>query len=63
MALLQSGRELKRAVTLDTACRFGGVTRRAIENAANRGDLLTEGKRTRRRVLVSSLLEYFPPEK
>jgi hypothetical protein len=55
--------EFKRAVTLDVARRFGGVTRRAIEDAAQRGTLTTEGNRLRRRVLVDSLLKYFPPEK
>jgi hypothetical protein len=64
MDLLRSGGKLKRAVTLDVARRFGGVSRRAIEDAAkkNKG-LKTEGKRLQRRVLVASLLEYFPPEK
>jgi hypothetical protein len=61
--LLQAGGEYKRAVSLDVACRYGGVTRRAIEDAAKRGSLQTKGKRTHRKVLVVSLLEYFPPEK
>jgi hypothetical protein len=56
------GGELKRAVTLEIARRFGGVTRRAIHDAAMKGSLTTEGKRQQRRVLVASLLEYFPPE-
>ena len=54
--------ELKRAVSLDVARRFGGVSRRAIEDAASKGALMTEGKRTQRKVLVRSLLDYFPPE-
>jgi hypothetical protein len=55
--------ELKRAVTLDIARRFGGVTKRAIHHATHHGKLLTEGKGQQRRVLVDSLLKYFPPEK
>jgi hypothetical protein len=55
--------ERKRAVTLDAAKRFGGVTRRTIEAAAQKGTLQTEGKGQQRRVLVESLLKYFPPEK
>jgi hypothetical protein len=61
--LLATDGKLKRAVTLDVASRFGGVTRRAIEDAARKGWLKTEGRRQQRRVLVDSLLEYFPPEK
>lgn len=53
---------LKRVVNLEIAGRFGGVSRRAIEDAAKKGRLKTEGKRTHRRVLVTSLLEYFPPD-
>jgi hypothetical protein len=55
--------ELKRAVTLDIASRFGGVSRRAIEGAAKNGRLKSEGSRMNRRVLVDSLLQYFPPER
>lgn len=54
---------LKRAVTLEIARRFGGVSRRAIDAAAKKGSLRTEGRRQQRRVLVASLIEYFPPEK
>src|SRR5205823_6265624 len=54
--------KLKNAVTLDVACRFGGVTRRAIEKALKKGPLQAEGDRQNRRVLVDSLLKYFPPE-
>jgi hypothetical protein len=54
--------KLKRAVNLDTACRFGGVGSRAIEKAIKKGSLQAEGDRQNRRVLVSSLLQYFPPE-
>jgi hypothetical protein len=55
--------ELRRAVTLDVAHRFGGVSRRAIDEAAHKGLLKTEGRHQQRRVLVESLLKYFPPEK
>lgn len=55
--------KLKRAVTLDVARRFGGVSRRAIQDAARKNTLKTEGKHHQRRVLVDSLLAYFPPEK
>jgi hypothetical protein len=55
--------ELKRVVTLDVARRFGGVSLRAIQDAAKNGKLATEGERLHRRVLVASLLRYFPPEK
>lgn len=55
--------KLKRAVTLEIARRFGGVTLRAIQDAAKNGKLRTEGVRQQRRVLVESLLRYFPPEK
>jgi len=63
LGLLQADGKRKRAVTLDTARRFGGVSRRAIDDAVARGSLKTEGKRQQRRVLVDSLLKYFPPEK
>jgi hypothetical protein len=55
--------QFKKMVTIDVARRFGGVTRRSIENAANKGSLRTEGRRQQRRVLVESLLKYFPPER
>lgn len=55
--------ELKRNVSLDVARRFGGVSLRAIQEAAKKHKLLTEGTRPNRRVLVESLLKYFPPEK
>jgi len=63
LEILRTDGQLRRAVTLDVARRFGGVTRRAIEDAARKGTLKTEGKRQQRRVLVESLLKYFPPEK
>lgn len=55
--------KLKRAVTLDVARRFGGVSRRAIDEAAHKGLIKTEGRRQQRRVLVESLVKYFPSEK
>ena len=55
--------ELKQAVNLEVASRYGGVSRRAIEDAGKRNALKMKGKRHQRRVLVDSLLEYFPPEK
>jgi hypothetical protein len=58
-----TGGQLKRAVTLDVAARFGGVSKRAIEVAAKKCKLSTEGTRQQRRALVDSLLKYFPPEK
>jgi hypothetical protein len=64
LAILQgTDGKRRRAVTLDIARRFGGVSRRAIDAAAHKGLLKTEGKRQQRRVLVDSLLQYFPPEK
>jgi hypothetical protein len=53
----------KTAVTLEVARRFGGVTKRAIHAAVANGKLATLGKRQQRKVLVDSLLKYFPPEK
>jgi hypothetical protein len=62
-ALLQEADgKLKRFVSFDAASRFGGVTKRAIEKAARKGSLEKEGKRLNRRILVESLLKYFPPE-
>jgi hypothetical protein len=61
--ILTTDGQLKRAVTLDVARRFGGVSARAIQDAARNGKLVTEGTRLQRRVLVESLLRYFPPEK
>ena len=55
--------ELKKAVTLDLAARFGGVSKRAISKAVKKGTLESHGERMNRRVVVSSLLKYFPPEK
>ena len=57
------GGELKRVVTLEIAARYGGVSVRAIQDAAKKGRLKTEGERMNRRVHVDSLLQYFPPEK
>ena len=54
--------ERKRVVTLDTACRYGGVSKRAIQKALRKGALKSEGEGPNRRVLVQSLLDYFPPE-
>jgi hypothetical protein len=54
--------KLKNTVTLDVASRFGGVSRRAIEKAVKKRTLLAEGDRLNRRILVHSLLKYFPPE-
>src|SRR5205823_1114243 len=54
--------KLKSAVTLDVARRFGGVSRRAIEKAVKKESLQAEGDRQNRRILVPSLLKYFPPE-
>ena len=54
--------KLKRAVTLDVARRFGGVSRRAIEKAAKKGSLEAAGEGPNRRIVVKSLLKYFPPE-
>jgi hypothetical protein len=54
--------QLKRAVTLEIARRFGGVTRRAIEKAARKGALESEGDGLNRRIIVQSLLSYYPPE-
>jgi hypothetical protein len=55
--------ELKKLVTVDVAARFGGVGRRAIEKAISNGKLESQGQRRNRRVIVSSLLRYFPSEK
>jgi hypothetical protein len=63
LEILRANGQLKRTVTLDVARRFGGVSRRAIDQAARKGLLKTEGKGQQRRVLVDSLLKYFPSEK
>jgi hypothetical protein len=55
--------QLKRAVTVDVARRFGGVGRRAIEKAVKKGSLESEGEGPNRRIIVQSLLKYFPPKK
>jgi hypothetical protein len=52
----------KKAVTLDVASRFGGVTRRAIEKAIEKGSLAAVGTGPNRRIPVESILKYFPPE-
>jgi hypothetical protein len=62
IALLRDGGTYKRSVMVKTASQFGGVGKRAIEKAAQKGTLETEGKGPNRRILVKSLLEYFPPE-
>jgi hypothetical protein len=54
--------KFKRVVTLETAARFGGRTRRAIEKAAKKGSLESEGDGPNRRIVVQSLLKYFPTE-
>jgi hypothetical protein len=60
--ILRAGGKLNRVVTLDVARRYGGVSKRAIEKAATKGAIETEGKGPNRRILVVSLLKYFPPE-
>lgn len=62
MILRGTDGELKRTVTLDVASRYGGVSRRAIEKAARKGSLDAEGTGPNRRILVRSLLKYYPPE-
>lgn len=52
----------KDLVTFNTAAKFGGVTKRAIEKAAAKGSLKAVGSSRNRRISVPSLLEYFPPE-
>ncbi len=52
----------KEFVTVETACAFGGVGRRAIEKAVRKGSLLSEGEGPNRRISAASLLKYFPPE-
>jgi hypothetical protein len=54
--------QFKRAVTVDVARRFGGVSKRAIEKAVRKGALKSEGAGPNRRIIVQSLLDYFPPE-
>jgi hypothetical protein len=61
--LYDSDGKLKRAVTVSTAANVGRVTRRSIEKAIKKGALLSEGKGTQRRIVVESLLKYFPPDK
>ena len=60
--ILKAGGVLKTAVTVETASRFGGVTTRAIWRALEKGGLESEGTGPNRRVVVASLLKYFPPE-
>ena len=60
LTLLEGVDGRKRAVPIETAARFGGVTRRAIERAIKKGKLDAEGSGVNRRVLVESLLKYFP---
>ena len=55
--------DLKAHVTLDIASRCGGVGKRAIEKAVRKGSLESCGERANRRILVTSLLKYFPSEK
>ena len=53
--------QLKKVVTLDIAGRFGGVSTRAIQKAVKKGSLEAVGERQNRRIVVKSLLKYFPP--
>ena len=63
MAILRAGNgQLKMAVTVQTASKFGGVTIRSIERAITRGTLKAAGSTGNRRIKVASLLECFPPE-
>lgn len=50
----------KRIVTLNTAAKYGGVGVRAIQKAIQDRKLECEGKGRNRRVVVSSLLKYYP---
>jgi hypothetical protein len=61
--LLSTDGALKKSVTLAMAGRFGGVSRRAIQKAAKKGSLEAAGEGPNRRIVVQSLLKYFPPEK
>ena len=49
-------------VTLKHAEEYLGVTRRAIEKAANKGTLTAQGSHGKRRISVESLLKYLPPK-
>ncbi|MFN7994868.1 MAG: hypothetical protein U0Q18_14780 [Bryobacteraceae bacterium] len=55
--------KLKRVVTVTEACRYGGVGQRAIQKACQKGSLRSESEGPNRRIVVQSILEYFPPEK
>src|SRR5208283_2833213 len=44
---------LKTSVTVDTAARFGGIGKRAIEKAVRKGAIETSGARANRRILVA----------
>ena len=53
----------KQWITFQTARTYLGCGRRAIEIAAKKGSLITQGRGTKRRILTESLLTYLPPEK
>jgi hypothetical protein len=53
----------KRAVSVQVAMRYGGVSLRQLYDIFKKGRIATEGKAQQRKVLVKSLLAYFPPEK
>ena len=52
----------KRVVTVADACRYGGVGQRAIQKACKKGSLESEGEGPNRRIIVQSLINYYPPE-
>jgi len=54
--------KLKRVVTVAEACRYGGVGQRAIQKACRKGSLESEGEGPNRRIIVQSLMNYYPPE-
>jgi hypothetical protein len=60
--LLDATGILKRVVTPVQASAYGLVGMRAIQKAIKKGSLETEGKGPNRRIIVQSLLAYYPPE-
>jgi hypothetical protein len=53
----------KDRVTIEIACQYLGITRRAVEKAIQKDKLESDGEYQNRRILTASLLRYLPPTK
>jgi hypothetical protein len=56
-------KKLLRVVTQQTAAKYAGVGIRNLSRHIEIGNIVAEGGKANRRVIVESLLDFYPPEK